>query len=159
SCAMVSTPSAQASGTLAISTARPRSAATITGRRGQRSTQTPAGSPTSSQAALAEAGSTPTAKVDAGSAPVATSGQATRVTAEPSSQMVCALHRSRKSRCRSTLAIRRGYLSGPRGPGSADPDHQRPTRAESNATAATPAVDVRSTDSPNRTGTAPDAAK
>jgi hypothetical protein len=118
SCATVSTPNAHASGTLAISAARPRSATTITGRLGRRSTQTPAGSPTSIQAAVDDALMTPTSKLEACSTAMATSGNATRVTDEPSSLMVCALQSSRKSRCRRTLAIGRGYrfTSGPVAP-------------------------------------------
>lgn len=73
---MVSVSAHQASGIDAYSTARDRSAATITVRRGDRSTHTPAGSPISRNAAVLSTASRPTCPGVAASTDTASTGTA-----------------------------------------------------------------------------------
>src|SRR2546423_5400505 len=77
-------PAVHRTGTAPIAIARPASVTSITFRRLQRSTYTPAGSPRTAYAAYVAAAITPTSSAEACSSSTATSGSATVVTAVPS---------------------------------------------------------------------------
>jgi hypothetical protein len=101
--ATVSQPSAQATGTVASNSARPRSAAMSTGRRRTRSAQAPAGSPMTSHATDVAAATRLTWNVEAASVVTATSGSASVVIADPSSLIDWPAHSNAKSRLRVRL--------------------------------------------------------
>lgn len=97
SCPIVSTPVHQATGMLSISTARTRSAVSITGRRGSRSTHTPAGSPSSRKPSVSAMVSRPISNGVAASVTAASSGTAVIPTNMPSWLAVSPAHSRRKS--------------------------------------------------------------
>src|SRR5262245_48126656 len=104
---MDSTPSHQASGTLASTTARPTSPTMSTFRRRIRSTHAPAGSPISRNATVSQAARMPTSSADALSASTATSGNARTLICEPNWLIVSAINNWRKSCSRSKPQRRR----------------------------------------------------
>ncbi len=91
-CGSVSHPPAAASGIEPSSAARTRSAQMSTGRRRRRSTHAPATNPTSSAATSSTARSSATSSGPALSVRIATNGRAIRVTNEPNTEIVAALH-------------------------------------------------------------------
>ena len=97
----VSTPSHAARGTPASASSETASQASITGRRGRRSTHAPAGRPTTTQGAHVAATSSATTNVPARSVVIATRGRATPVSVLPKPLTVSPIHSRRKSLCRS----------------------------------------------------------
>jgi hypothetical protein len=91
-----------ATGTVSSATPRTRSAPTSTGRRGSRSTHTPAGRASTAKETVPAAVRTPTWSGEARSPSTATSGSAIDPTWEPSSLIACPATSRRTSRCRSS---------------------------------------------------------
>ena len=98
--ASVSQPPTAATGMEPSRTARPRSAQIITGRRRSRSTHAPATNPTSRAATRSTARSAAISMGPARRVSIATNGSAMRVTNEPKTETVAALHRSMNARLR-----------------------------------------------------------
>ena len=98
--ASVSQPPTAARGMDPSSTALPRSAQIITGRRRRRSTQAPATNPTRRAAMRSAARSAAISMGPARRVSIATNGSAMRVTNEPKTETVAALHRSMNARLR-----------------------------------------------------------
>ena len=90
SCGSDSQPPSAATGIVPSSTARPRSAQIITGRRRRRSTQAPATKPTSERRDQLQRRSTATSTGPRGATSIATNGSAIRVTNDPNTEMVAA---------------------------------------------------------------------
>ena len=91
-------------GTAATSAVRPRSAATRIGRRGSRSTQTPAISPSSSAGANWAATSSPISAGPAPSQTTAVSGSASALTCDPTADTLCPAQAVRKASLRQSPA-------------------------------------------------------
>ena len=104
---MLSRPSTNAMGTVARSTARPRSATMRIRRRGSRSTQTPANRLNSAVGAAATAASTPISTGPACSVITAVSGRARSVIWSPKSEMVWPTQNFRNSPSRHRLVTPR----------------------------------------------------
>ena len=90
--ASVNHPPTAAIGIVTSSTARPRSAQTITGRRRSRSTQAPTIRPNSSAARRSIERTRATSNAPASSTRIATNGSAIRVISEPKIEIVAADH-------------------------------------------------------------------
>ncbi len=95
---MVNVPDHAAAGMLSSSRSEAMLYTCISGRRGRRSTQAPAGSPIASQGSHAAAVSALTCKALACRVTTATSGTATPLMLVPTALVVSPVHNSRKSR-------------------------------------------------------------
>ena len=94
-------------GSTRSATQRTRSAPISTGRRRWRSTKPPPTQASSARGSVSCSARKPEIERAGAATRIAAIGSAVRVTREPTAEMPCALHSSRKSRCRHRPGVRR----------------------------------------------------